>query len=89
MGYVVLYAAIIVIVAAATGLLQLLIWAVAIAIQMATWAFWTLASGLSIAWLAIFDRRELARIWREADPKRRSPFAFAPSTPAPRSSWNV
>ena len=92
MSFFIFYGAIILIVSAATGLLQLLIWLVAMAVQLLIWAFWAVAGGLGLLWLAITDRKELARIWRESDTKRHgAPFGRLASQHAVphRLNWNL
>ena len=53
-----------------TYLLQVMVWLAALAVQLIVWAFWGVAGAVSLVWLAIADRRELARIWRETRTRR-------------------
>lgn len=50
----------------AFGGLQLLIWAIAMVIQMVVWAAWALAGLASMVWVALVDRPTFVRLWREA-----------------------
>jgi hypothetical protein len=75
MGYVVVYAAIVVVVAAATGVLQLLIWLFVAAVQLAVWAAWMLLGLAYSVWLAFTDRAELKRLWSQPV-DRQSPVGY-------------
>ena len=50
----------------AFGGLQLLIWALAMLIQMVVWAAWALAGLVGMVWMALVDRPAFVRLWREA-----------------------
>lgn len=54
-----------------TYVLQALILLVVAAVQIAGWLLTGLIGGGYMLWLAITDRSELARVWRNAHPARR------------------
>ena len=50
----------------AFGGLQLLIWAIAMAVQMVVWAAWALEGLAGMIWVALVDRPAVVRLWRKA-----------------------
>lgn len=55
-----------------TYLLQAMILLLALVIQIAGWILTGLIGGGYMLWLALTDRRELARVWRAARPAPQS-----------------